>query len=158
MYSVSDPPFFFADPDPTKIQKRIRIRIQALLMHSKKNVRHLSLGRFLIWALYVVYLLVLIANVINIQHAQKGCAGYPVRRISGAGFWHFQISGPDPDPANRLPDIRPDIRIRQTAGYPAKYPYSTRYLIKYQFPMFRSTRTIQIFDYFNESLNIEEVN
>ena len=37
-----------------------------------------------------------------------------MRRISGAGFWHFQISGPDPDPANRLPDIR----IRQTAGYP----------------------------------------
>ena len=31
-------------------------------------------------------------------------------RISGAGFWHFRISDPDPDPANRLPDIRPDIR------------------------------------------------
>ena len=36
-----------------------------------------------------------------------------MRRISGAGYWHFLLSGPDPDPVNRLPDIRNPAR----AGY-----------------------------------------
>ena len=37
-----------------------------------------------------------------------------MRRISGTGYWQFLLSGPDPDPVNRLPDIRNPAR----AGYP----------------------------------------
>jgi len=47
--------------------------------------------------------------------------------IRCAGYWHFLMSGPDPDPVNRLPDIRNPAR----AGYPEFGHMSDAYLNKY---------------------------